>query len=102
MLAFDAATRSWLGPRQDNQDSALATPNLIAVADGVGGKDGGAVASALVLSHLLLLLFAGSLGDLDPEALLAGAGARLRDTARLDAGLSTMSTTLVAAVIRSA
>lgn len=51
-LSLLAAARSHTGPRPDNQDSALAASGLIAVADGVGGNVGGAVASSLVISWL--------------------------------------------------
>jgi len=51
-LSLVAAARSHTGPRPDNQDSGLAAPALIAVADGVGGNVGGAVASSLIVSWL--------------------------------------------------
>lgn len=51
-VALRAAGRSHTGPRPDNQDSGLAGPALVAVADGVGGNVGGAVASSLVVSWL--------------------------------------------------
>jgi protein phosphatase len=51
-LALDAAAESIAGPRPDNQDAGLAGPRLVAVADGVGGSAGGAVAAALVVERL--------------------------------------------------
>lgn len=48
MIVFDTAALSRTGPRADNQDSAVAGPRLLAVADGVGGNVGGAIASSLV------------------------------------------------------
>jgi serine/threonine protein phosphatase PrpC len=46
------------GPRPSNQDAWLARPDLglYAVADGVGGQPGGAVASALALSTLVEMI----------------------------------------------
>ena len=52
MLVLDTAAVSTRGPRPDNQDSAVAGPLLVAIADGVGGNVGGAVASSLVASWL--------------------------------------------------
>ena len=51
-LSLRAAARSHTGPRPDNQDSGLVSPSLVAVADGVGGNVGGAVASSLVIGWL--------------------------------------------------
>ncbi|GAA4308821.1 PP2C family protein-serine/threonine phosphatase [Klenkia terrae] len=51
-LSLHAAARSHTGPRPDNQDSGLVSPSLVAVADGVGGNVGGAVASSLVIGWL--------------------------------------------------
>jgi protein phosphatase len=52
VLVLDSAAVSTTGPRPDNQDSACAAPLLIAIADGVGGNVGGAVASSLVVNWL--------------------------------------------------
>jgi serine/threonine protein phosphatase PrpC len=103
VLVFDAAPRSWIGPREDNQDSAVATPRLIALADGVGGHAGGALASAVVLGHVLASVLTDRWDELreDPRLLLGGAGAELLRMARLDGRLATMSSTLVAAVLHS-
>jgi serine/threonine protein phosphatase PrpC len=49
---FESAAVSHAGPRPDNQDSGCAGPHLVAIADGVGGNVGGAIASSLVINWL--------------------------------------------------
>lgn len=51
-MTFESAAVSSAGPRPDNQDSGCAGPRLVAIADGVGGNVGGAVASSLVINRL--------------------------------------------------
>ncbi|MCV2491937.1 protein phosphatase 2C domain-containing protein [Geodermatophilus sp. YIM 151500] len=99
LLVFDAAVHTGTGPRPENQDSAVAGPRLLAVADGVGGSAGGGTASALV---------AGWLAPLDRVApgarpglpllreVVAGANARIAAARDAWPRLRAMATTLVA------
>ncbi len=97
-LSFVTAARSHTGPRPDNQDSGLAAPSLIAVADGVGGNVGGAVASSLVVSWLAPL-GRGTLAD-EPDGGLAqvvsGANERIRSAVGRRPRLEGMATTMSA------
>jgi len=70
-LHFNAIAQSDLGlVRDGNEDSALISNNLIAVADGMGGHAGGEVASAIAINTLqqLLPVINGPAIDLDSRA----------------------------------
>ena len=85
-VALRAAGRSHTGPRPDNQDSGLAGPALVAVADGVGGNVGGAVASSLVVSWLAPLALS-LLADEPDEQIAGSGGARVDHGARRATGV---------------
>ncbi|MCZ2815532.1 PP2C family protein-serine/threonine phosphatase [Modestobacter sp. VKM Ac-2984] len=95
MLVLDSAAVSTRGPRPDNQDSAVAGPQLIAIADGVGGNVGGAVASSLVVNWLAPLA-TGSTGEGadDPVRIVASANERIRAAYTERPRLRTMATTM--------
>ncbi len=108
MLVLDSAAVSTTGPRPDNQDSAHAAPLLMAIADGVGGNVGGAVASSLVVNWLAPLGIGlapgggparGSVpgaGATDLVRVLAGANERIRAAYTERPRLRSMATTLTA------
>ncbi|MCZ2837905.1 PP2C family protein-serine/threonine phosphatase [Modestobacter sp. VKM Ac-2985] len=95
MLVLDSAAVSTRGPRPDNQDSAVAGPQLIGIADGVGGNVGGAVASSLVVNWLAPLAN-GSTGEGadDPVRIVASANERIRAAYTERPRLRTMATTM--------
>jgi PPM family protein phosphatase len=97
VLVLDAAAVSHTGPRPDNQDSACAGPLLIAIADGVGGNVGGAVASSLVATWMAPLAgWSGADGAPDPVRVVASANERIRAAYTVRPRLRTMATTLTA------
>lgn len=93
--------------RETNQDSAIATrlPDgliLVAVADGVGGARGGAVASAATIRALHTSI-ANAPGEAPCPRLEVGLAAANREVRRIseeDPHLHGMASTLVAAVVR--
>ncbi len=67
---FAIAARSVVGlVRADNEDSALLHPNLIAVADGMGGHAGGEVASSIAVKTLSDLTSVLEHGSIDPDSI---------------------------------
>ncbi|MHA6631166.1 PP2C family protein-serine/threonine phosphatase [Pseudonocardia sichuanensis] len=92
--------------RETNQDSAVTTPRMLAVADGMGGHAHGEVASTVAVTALLDLdaqLRGSDLGELDLLAALRGAvedaAARLTDMAEQDPDLRGTGTTVVAFLV---
>ena len=99
-LSLDFAARSDVGlVRSNNQDSAFAGPNLLVVADGMGGAAGGDIASSIAV---------GTLAGLDGEELgqeealdalkdsIARAHAQIVERAHNDPELSGLGTTVTA------
>ena len=100
-LVLDSALLSIKGPRPENEDAGFAGPHLVAVADGVGGNVGGAVASSLVVDVLTDTApwsLPGPLDDRLAEAVLA-ANAALGRAAAATPGLAGMATTLTAVAL---
>ncbi|WP_165617461.1 PP2C family protein-serine/threonine phosphatase [Klenkia soli] len=97
-LSLNAAARSHTGPRPDNQDSGLVSPCLVAVADGVGGNVGGAVASSLVIGWLAPMgrELSADEPDGDLASLVAACNERIRTAVGHRPRLEGMATTLSA------
>lgn len=104
---FATTARSVVGlVRSGNEDSALLHPNLIAVADGMGGHAGGEVASSLAvktLSHLTSIL---EHGNVDPDSIedlllntLQDIDSEIRRVAGENIHLTGMGTTLSALML---
>ena len=92
-----AGWRSFSGRRKSNQDAVVAGRfadgrELIAVADGMGGHQGGAIAAQHALDTLVASVTAGS----SLRAAVVAANAAVYDAAQQDASLAGMGTTLVA------
>ena len=96
-----AVTRSDVGrAREQNEDSAVGGPRLVAVADGMGGLPGGAIASTTAVA-----VVDAAFGGRSPDELAAGvraANAALFERAREDERLEGMGTTLCAAALTDA
>jgi len=99
-VEFRYAVRSDVGlVRSSNQDSAYAGPNLLVLADGMGGPAGGDIASSIALAHLAPLD-----GESHPaEAMLPllrrammDAHDELRERSAHDADLKGLGTTCIA------
>jgi len=80
--------------RQVNQDSAMANGRLFVVADGMGGHQGGEVASDIAAGHFRLLEAVPSVEELASG--VAAANEMIRARASVDPNLTGMGTTLVA------
>ncbi|WP_127573691.1 PP2C family protein-serine/threonine phosphatase [Georgenia faecalis] len=89
--------------RSSNQDSAYAGPNLLVLADGMGGPAGGDIASSVVVAHLVPLDAEAHGGDdlLDHlRRALAAAHTELEERAEADPELAGLGTTCIA-ILRS-
>ena len=100
-LALHYALRSDVGlMREGNEDSAYAGPQLLAIADGMGGHAAGEVASAVAISAIAPLDTRGlSDGPTMLDALadaVAAARATLHDMSEADPATEGMGTTLTA------
>ena len=104
---FALAARSAIGLRRSgNEDSAITSANLIAVADGMGGHAGGEVASAIAIKELTKLIpisqsvhiDADSLEDLLAQAMV-DIDLEIARVASEDPELRGMGTTLTALLL---
>lgn len=99
-VEFRCATRSDVGlVRSSNQDSGYAGPNLLVLADGMGGPAGGDIASSVAVAHLVPLdtdtHAAESLLPLLRQALMDAHG-ELADRSSRDPELQGLGTTCIA------
>ena len=85
--------------RHANQDSAMANGVLFVVADGMGGHQGGEVASAIVAEHFVDIASVDTVDEL-AEA-FDDANRTIREKASKDPNLSGMGTTVVALAVLS-
>ncbi len=84
--------------RHHNEDRSLATAELLAVADGMGGAKAGEVAAQMAVDSISRL--GGAAGAEDVRTAVEGANRAIRRMARDDADKSGMGTTLTAAMLR--
>ena len=101
-LSLESAARTHAGlVRSDNEDSVFASPRLVAVADGVGGRAAGEVASAAVINELILMDKCRLSGPLDEALTLAvsSGNASVAFISSCRAQMAGMSTTLTAVAI---
>lgn len=97
-LNFAAASDRGL-MRGNNEDSAYAGPNLLALADGMGGHVGGEIASQIMIAHIRELDRKPEPGEDMRDALAVSAArgnAEIAERVAQDPDLSGMGTTLTA------
>jgi PPM family protein phosphatase len=100
-LMLAPAVISEVGPRENNEDAAYASPRLVAVADGVGGATAGEVASGLAIRKLIALAnrrIEHALA-LELSAAVADANAVIEFVIDYDPRLTGMGTTLTAVAL---
>ena len=83
--------------RRGNQDSAMANGNLFVVADGMGGHQGGEVASSITTGHFIDVGSIDTVGELEQAIIDANDMIRARGAA--DPDLDGMGTTVVAIAV---
>jgi protein phosphatase len=100
-LTMRTAVVSEVGPRENNEDAAYASPRLLAVADGVGGATAGEVASGLAIRKLVALANRRIEEPLALElsAAVADANAVIEFLVDYDPRLAGMGTTLTAVAL---
>ena len=105
---FETSARSAIGlVRQGNEDSGFVSPQLIAVADGMGGHAGGEVASHIAIKTLATMIPVFSSADIDTDSIedlllnsLHTIDDEISRTASDEIELRGMGTTLTALLIR--
>src|SRR5512143_933892 len=84
--------------RHHNEDRSVATPDLLAVADGMGGAKAGEVAAQVAVDAVAGL--GPAAGADEVRVALEGANRAIRRMAREDPDKSGMGTTMTAAMLR--
>lgn len=100
-IQFSYAARSDVGyvrAGKENQDSGYAGPNLLVLADGMGGAAGGEIASSVVIAHLMHLDEVQNAASLVPllRSALEGAHREIQEISTANPRLQGLGTTCVA------